>query len=220
LLFRTSAAAIQHLARDPRFVGGQLGMVGVLHTWGRNLSYHPHVHYLVPAGGVAADGQTWLPSRKNFLFPVQALSKIFRAKFRDALRQTDGFADVPAEVWQQEWVVNCRPVGSGVNALKYLAPYIFRVAISNKRILKLEDGKVTFRYRASDTGRLRTCTLPAKEFIRRFLHNTSYPRALLKYVTMVSWLLVVARDWLPYANNSPLSPPTRSRIPAWAARMS
>jgi hypothetical protein len=179
LLFRTSAAAIQHLARDPRFVGGQLGMVGVLHTWGRNLSYHPHVHYLVPAGGVAADEQTWLPSRKNFLFPVKALSKIFRAKFRDALRQTDGFADVPAEVWQQEWVVNCRPVGSGVNALKYLAPYIFRVAISNKRILKLEDGKVTFRYRASDTGRLRTCTLPAKEFIRRFLQHV-LPKGFVK----------------------------------------
>ncbi len=179
LLFRTSAEAMQHLAGDARFVGGQVGMVGVLHTWGRNLSYHPHVHYLVPGGGVAADGETWLPARKNFLFPVKALSKIFRAKFRDALCQTDGFADVPAEVWQQEWVVNCRPVGSGVNALKYLAPYIFRVAISNKRILKLEDEKVTFRYRASDTGRLRTCTLPAKEFIRRFLQHV-LPRGFVK----------------------------------------
>jgi hypothetical protein len=86
LLFRTSAAAVQHLARDPRFVGGQVDMVGVLHTWGRNLSYHPHVHYLVPAGGLAADG-AWLPARKNFLLPVKALSRIFRAKFRDALRR-------------------------------------------------------------------------------------------------------------------------------------
>jgi hypothetical protein len=179
LLFRTSAEAMQHLARGPRFVGGQLGMVGVLHTWGRNLVYHPHVHYLVPGGGVAADGETWLPARKNFLFPVKALSKIFRAKFRDALRQTACFADVPAEVWQQEWVVHCQPVGNGARALKYLAPYIFRVAISNNRIRKLADGKVTFRYRTSDTGKLRTCTLPPEEFIRRFLQHV-LPKGFVK----------------------------------------
>jgi hypothetical protein len=179
LLFRTSAEAMQHLAHDPRFVGGQLGMVGVLHTWGRNLSYHPHVHYLVPGGGVAADGETWLPARKNLLFPVKALSKIFRAKFRDALRQTAYFADVPAEVWQQEWVVHGQPVGNGVSVLKYLAPYIFRVAISNNRILKLADGKVTFRYRTSDTGKLRLCTLPAEEFIRRFLQHV-LPKGFVK----------------------------------------
>lgn len=179
LLFRTSAAAMQHLARDPRFVGGQLGMVGVLHTWGRNLSYHPHVHYLVPAGGLAPDGQTWLPARKNFLLPVKALSRIFRAKFRDALRETACFADVPAAVWEQEWVVHCQPVGDGVSALKYLAPYIFRVAISNHRILKLDDRKVTFRYRTSDTGKLRTCTLPAEEFIRRFLQHV-LPKGFVK----------------------------------------
>src|SRR5512147_532950 len=77
LLFRMSAEATQKLAQDPRFVGGQVGMVGVLHTWGRNLSYHPHVHYLVPAGGLASDGKTWLASRQKFLFPVKALSRIF-----------------------------------------------------------------------------------------------------------------------------------------------
>jgi hypothetical protein len=179
LLFRTSAEAMHHLAHDPRFVGGQLGMAGVLHTWGRNLVYHPHIHYLVPGGGVAADGETWLPARKNFLFPVKALSKIFRAKFRDALRHMACFADVPAEVWQQEWVVHCQPVGNGVSALKYLAPYIFRVAISNNRIRKLTGGKVTFRYRTSDTGKLRTCTLPAEEFIRRFLQHV-LPKGFVK----------------------------------------
>ena len=102
LLFRTSADAVQKLAQDPRFVGGRMGMVGVLHTWGRNLAYHPHIHYVVPAGGLAADG-TWLPSRKNFLMPVKALSKIFRAKFRDALRKCDPdtFAEIPAEVWEK-----------------------------------------------------------------------------------------------------------------------
>jgi hypothetical protein len=181
LLFRVSADAMQHLAGDERFVGGQMGMVGVLHTWGRNLSYHPHVHYLVPGGGLAADGQTWLPARKNFLLPVKALSKIFRAKFRDALRKTapDCFADVPAKVWQQEWVVHCQPVGQGRTAVKYLAPYIFRVAISNNRILNTANGKVTFRYRTSDTGQTKTCTLPAQEFIRRFLQHV-LPKGLVK----------------------------------------
>lgn len=179
LLFRTSAEAAQRLAGDPRFVGGQIGMVGVLHTWGRILSYHPHIHYLVPAGGLGADGQTWLPARKNFLLPVKALSRIFRAKFRDALRKTNCFADVPAEVWRQEWIIHCQPVGSGLAALKYLAPYIFRVAISNSRILKLADGKVTFRYRTSDTGKLRVCILPAEEFIRRFLQHV-LPKGFVK----------------------------------------
>jgi len=156
LLFRTSAAATQKLARDPRFVGGQIGLIGVLHTWSRNLTYHPHVHYLVPAGGLAADGQTWLPSRQDFLVPVKPLSIIFRAKFRDALQKTDLFDSVPAEAWTQDWIaVGCQPVGSGIAALKYLAPYIFRVAISNNRLLKLADDQITFRYKASDTGNLR-----------------------------------------------------------------
>ena len=180
LLFRTSAGAVQSLAQDERFVGGQVGMVGVLHTWGRNLAYHPHVHYLVPGGGVTADG-TWKPSRKNFFLPVKALSKIVRAKFRDDLRKAepDCFAQIPAAVWQQDWVVHCQPVGSGLHALKYLAPYIFRVAISNKRILKMADGKVTFRYRTTDTGKFRNCTLPAQEFIRRFLQHV-LPRGFVK----------------------------------------
>jgi hypothetical protein len=180
LLFRTSADAIQYLAQDPRFAGGQMGIVGVLHTWGRNLSYHPHIHYVVPAGGLATDG-TWLPARKNFLMPVKALSRIFRAKFRDALRKhdPDTFAEVPAEVWKKGWVVHCQPVGKGLGALKYLAPYIFHVAISNNRILKLADGKVTFRYRTTDTGKLETCALPAEEFVRRFLQHV-LPKGFVK----------------------------------------
>ena len=179
ILFRTSAAALQTLARDARYVGGQIGMVGVLHTWGRNLSYHPHVHYLVPAGGLATDGQQWLPARRNFLVPVKALSILFRAKFRDALQRNGLFDQVPPEVWQQDWDVHCQPVGKGVGALKYLAPYIFRVAISNRRILKVANGNVTFRYRESDTGCWRTCTLAAEEFLRRFLQHV-LPKGFVK----------------------------------------
>lgn len=179
VLFRMSAEAMQMLGADPRFVGGQMGMVGVLHTWGRNLSYHPHIHYLVPGGGIDKDSKLWLPAAKTFLFPVKALSRIFRAKFRDALKDSDCFADIPAEVWLNEWVVHSKPVGDGTLALKYLAPYVFRVAISNHRILDMDDGKVTFRYRATDTGKLKTSVLPAEEFIRRFLQHV-LPKGFVK----------------------------------------
>jgi hypothetical protein len=179
LLFHTSAAALQQLARDPRFVGGQIGMVGVLHTWTRDLMYHPHIHYLVPGGGLAPDGQTWLPSRPDFLVHVRPLGRLFRAKFRDTLQKTGLFDLVPTKTWSQEWVVHCQPVGSGVTALKYLAPYIFRVAISNNRIRKLADDQVTFRYKDANTGKTRHCTVTAEEFIRRFLQHV-LPKGFVK----------------------------------------
>jgi len=179
ILLRTSAAALQQLAQDPRFVGGQIGMIGVLQTWTRDLSYHPHVHYLVPAGALAPDGQRWLPARHNFLVPVKPLSILFRAKFRDELKKTGWFDQVPAATWTKDWVVHCQPVGSGVAALKYLAPYIFRVAISNRRILKLENDQVTFRYKDSDTGKTKYCTVTAEEFIRRFLQHV-LPKGFVK----------------------------------------
>ena len=113
------------------------------------------------------------------VMPVKALSELFRAKFRDALRKTESFADIPASVWSQKWVVHCKPVGSGVGALKYLAPYIFRVAISNNRILNLENDRVTFRYRDTDTAQERVCTLAAEEFIRRFLQHV-LPKGFVK----------------------------------------
>lgn len=179
LLFRTSAAALQELAHDQRFVGGQLGMLGVLHTWGRNLTYHPHVHYLIPGGGLAPDGRTWLPARHNILVHVKPLSILFRAKFRDALKKTDLFDLVPAETWTQPWVVHSKPVGTGRNALKYLAPYIFRVAISNNRILKVEQDRVIFRYKDTATGKTKCCSLAAEEFIRRFLQHV-LPKGFVK----------------------------------------
>ena len=156
ILFRTSAEALQQLAQDPRYIGGQIGMIGILHTWGRDLSYHPHVHYLVPAGGLTDDNRMWLSTAHNFLVPVKALSILFRAKFREALRKVDLLEEVDVTMWRKDWVVHSQSVGKGEGALKYLAPYIFRVAISNKRILKVADGQVTFAYRASDTGAVAT----------------------------------------------------------------
>jgi hypothetical protein len=179
LLFNASAAALQELARDPRFVGGQVGLIGVLHTWARNLIYHPHVHYLVPGGGLSEDEAFWQSSRKSFFLPVKPLSILFRAKFRDALKKRDWFDQIPGEIWSKDWVVHCQPVGNGVAALKYLAPYIFRVALTNRRILKMENGKITFAYKDSNSGENRTCTLQADEFIRRFLQHV-LPKGFVK----------------------------------------
>jgi len=179
LLFRTAAAALQELAADKRFVGGQIGMVGVLHTWGRDLSYHPHVHFLVPGGGLSADGEEWLRSRQGFLVHVKPLSKLFRGKFRAALQKTELFEQVPHQVWREGWVVHSQAVDTGQAALKYLAPYIFRVAISNKRIVKVAEGQVTFRYTPSGSKKSKLCTLPAEEFIRRFLQHV-LPKGFVK----------------------------------------
>jgi hypothetical protein len=143
----------------------------VLHTWGRTLEYHPHVHYIVPGGGIAADGGEWLPSRADFFVPVRALSKLFRAKFRDALAR-DGLPDqVDPSVWRQKWVVHSRAAGDGEASLKYLAPYVYRVAISDHRIVSCDDGRVTFSYRRSGSNRWRRMPLDAPEFIRRFLQH-------------------------------------------------
>ena len=170
LLFRASAAALLKLAEDPRFLGARLGMVGVLHTWTRQLLYHPHVHYIVTAGGLTRDGR-WRSSRKDFLVPVKALSPIFRAKFRDQLKKTELFKQVRQQAWKKKWVVHSEPVGSGEAAFQYLAPYIFRVALSNNRLRQLHDGQVTFAYKESATDQVKRCTLPAQEFIRRFLQH-------------------------------------------------
>ena len=170
ILFRTSAEALQTLALDPRFVGGRIGMIGVLHTWTRDLLYHPHIHYIVPGGALSAEG-TWIPSRPDFLVHVKPLAVLFRAKFSDQLQKTALGSLVDTQVWHKNWVVHCAPVGRGEHAVSYLARYLFRVAISNNRILTLEDGHVTFQYKESATDQLKTCTLTAQEFIRRFLQH-------------------------------------------------
>jgi hypothetical protein len=178
-LFRASAAALQQLAPDPRFLGGQIGMLGVLQTWTRDLRFHPHVHYLVPAIGVTATGAICRPRNAAFLVPVKALALLFRAKLQSALRQTDLYDQVAPDTWRQPWVVDCRTVGSGAAALKYLAPYIFRVALSNNRIVSLRDDRVTFRYRDGKTKQIRTCTLPVLTFIGRFLQHV-LPKGFVK----------------------------------------
>jgi hypothetical protein len=171
-MFEASSAAIKTLATDPKYVGTpRCGFFGVLHTWGRTLEYHPHVHYVVPGGGVSHDGSQWLASRADFFVPVKALSILFRAKFRDALDRAGLLAEVDPVVWRRDWVVHSQAVGDGQASLKYLAPYVFRVAISDRRVVACEQGKVTFSYRRSGSNRWRTMTVDTFEFIRRFLQH-------------------------------------------------
>jgi len=177
ILFRSSSEVLQALALDPRFIGGRIGMVGVLHTWTRALRYHPHVQYIVPGGGLTADDR-WLPSRPDFLVHIKPLSVLFRAKFRDARHKTDLVPLVDAQVWNKDWVVHCEPVGRGAEAFRYLAPSIFRVAISNNRIRTLQEGRVTFQDKESATNQVNTCTLPAEECMRRFLQHVLPARCI------------------------------------------
>jgi hypothetical protein len=179
LLFQASQKALQKLASDPKYIGGTLGMIGLLQSWTRELRYHPHVHYLIPGGGLAPDHHTWRPARYNYLLPEKPLAHIFRAKFRDLLKKAGLFDQVPPRVWHQQWVVDIIPVGNGEAALKYLAPYVFRVAISNRNILDLKDDQLTFRYRHSNTNTTHTITLPVEQFIHRFLQHV-LPRGFQK----------------------------------------
>jgi hypothetical protein len=175
-------------------------MVGVLHTWTRDLLYHPHLHDIVAGEGRSGDGN-WLPSREDCLVHVKPLSVICQAKCRDQLKKTDLFAQVDEPVWQTDWVVHCQPVGRGEQACSYLAPDIFRVAISQKSILKLEDGQVTFQSKESATDQTQCCTLTAEEFIRRFLQHVLPDRFIkVRYYGVLSpsnrHVLNRTRQWL------------------------
>jgi hypothetical protein len=171
LLMKSAAESLIKLARDPHYVGGLVGLLAVLHTWTRTQVYHPHVHCLVSGGGVDQEG-TWRPARENYLVCVQALSKIFRAKFRDGLAELLPELTVAAGVWKRKWVVYCKPTVQGADqVLTYLGRYVHRIAISNSRIVSIEGGQVTFRYQEVNQSAWKTMTLPACEFIRRFLQH-------------------------------------------------
>lgn len=172
LLFQSSANALQTLALNPEWLGGSIGMTGALHTWDRSMGYHLHVHYVLPAGGIAPQTGEWKEAHPKFLVPGSALSEVFRAKFRDALKAEAPqiFAQTPPKTWNKTWVVHCKPVGAGRKALKYLTPYIYRVALSNRRIVNMTGGKVTFSYKPRNKP-WTTMTLPAMSFMQRFLQH-------------------------------------------------
>jgi len=189
MLFRAASETLLTIARDPKHLGAEIGCLAVLHSWGQNLLAHPHLHCVVPGGGFSPDGERWVSCRDGFFLPVRVLSRLFRGKFlallQHAFEQHElefhgrlRYLENP-KVWEswleplrnKDWVVYAKPpFGGPQQVLKYLARYTHRVAISNQRLLSLEDGKVTFRWKDYANGnRQRTMTLNALEFIRRFL---------------------------------------------------
>jgi hypothetical protein len=199
LLFRASAATLLEVARDPRYFGAEIGFLGVLHTWGQNLEHHPHIHYIVPAGGLAADGSRWIDSSRRFFLPVKALSKIFREKFCDQLSELfrqdrlqfhgsleqlaspRSFSHLLCQLREKDWVVYAKPpFGGADHVLNYLARYTHRVAISNHRLVAFENGRVSFRWRDyAHGGKNKIMTVPADEFLRRYLLHV-LPRGLVR----------------------------------------
>lgn len=170
-LMRAAADTLSKIGLDPKFVGGQLSMLAVLHTWTRALEFHPHVHMLVPGGGLDKDG-IWRSGRKKFLVPVQALSRMFRASFMKLARKALPGETFPKEVWDKEWVVFCKPTFNRARkVLRYLGRYVHRIAITNQRILATKNGNVTFRYQESKNGTWKSMTLAAGEFLRRYLQH-------------------------------------------------
>ncbi len=172
ILFAASSATLLDVCANPKWLGARPGLTGVLHTNGRSMVYHPHVHYVATGGGLAPDG-TWREAHGKFLVPVRALSAVFRARFRDELRRRlpEVFAAVPARTWKRDWVVDSEPVGDGKNALRYLSRYVYRVAVADSAITAHDGDTVAFRYRETQTKKVRRMTLPAPEFIRRFLQH-------------------------------------------------
>jgi len=191
LLFRTAAETLLTIAADPRHLGARIGATAVLHSWGSAMTHHPHVHMIVPGGGISLDGTRWVHCKPGFLLPVRVLSRLFRRLFRAALgeahaagrlaffgeieglRHREAFAAYLAPLMRKNWFVYAKPPFAGPEAvLAYLARYTHRVAISNSRLVALDERGVTFRYkdyRRNGQARYRTMTLSADEFIRRFL---------------------------------------------------
>jgi len=177
ILMQSASQAIQELALDPKYCGGKVAILSVLHTWTQQMIFHPHVHCLVSAGGLSSDGQTWLTSSAHYLMPVKALSKLFRGKCLAALR--DAFPELVLST-PVDWVVYCKAWGKGETAiLDYLARYVFRSAMTNCRILSMNEQRISFRYKDRKAKRWRTCQISPQEFIRRFLQHV-LPRGFHK----------------------------------------
>ena len=207
LLFRESAATMQEVAAREKYLGAELGMLGVLHTWSRQLIYHPHVHYVVGGGGLSEDRLRWVRSKSSeFFLPEKVLAARFRNRLNQALRTgwPGHYRQLPASVWRVNWVVDIIAVGSGETALKYLSAYVYRTALGAQRIVRDDGRAVTFRYRDSnkprgspaalrgEDGQSKLATVSAEEFLRRFLQHVL--PAGFQRVRYYGWLSAAARS--------------------------
>jgi hypothetical protein len=233
-LFDAGADSIRDVGSATKSLRGcQLGFFGVLHTWGRDpMVYHPHVHFVVPGGGVKLDDDghalAWQATPDNFLFHHGTLIRVYKAKLADQLRACGLYDSVPPETWQGKFVVDIKPVGDGRAVLKYLAPYVHRVAISNRRIVAVDERSVTFSYTPSGKKRSKTRCVSGEEFVRGFCQHV-LPRGLQKVryygwmgsncktsLDEVQWLVWLFLGWVyrlasgsaPQAEPEPPQPPT------------
>jgi hypothetical protein len=192
LLFRASAATLLEVATDPKHLGAEIGFLSVLHTWGQNLQIHPHIHCVIPSGGLSPDHQHWIHPRYAFFLPVKVLGRVFRGKFTEGLKRAFHAAELTfpgrmkllagkkhfyaflRTLFRKDWVVYAKPpFGGPAHVLQYLARYTHRVAISNHRIVNFADGKVTFGWKDyAHKNKQRLMTVTADEFLRRFLLHT------------------------------------------------
>src|ERR1700676_3087314 len=199
LLFHASAQTLIEIGADPKYLGAEIGFLSVLHTWGQNLQHHPHVHCVIPAGGLSPDESRWIRSPTSFFVPVRVLSKVFRGKFVDRLKRlyrahklsfhgslrslvdSKQFRRFLRQLFRKDWVVYAKkPFRGPAYILQYLARYTHRVAISNHRLISFEEGKVTFRYKDYAHGnKKRKMTLTSDEFLRRFLLHV-LPRGFVR----------------------------------------
>ena len=208
LLLRESAGALRDIARDHKDLGAQIGCLALLQTWTRDLRYHPHVHCVVPGGGLSADRLRWVrPKREGYFLPQSVLALRFRSRLRQVLRQQHPqlYVQIPPAAWALAWVADVQPVGTGQPALKYLAAYVYRTALSAERIVADDGHRITFTYKDSKDRSLRTVRLPAERFLHRFLQHV-LPRGLqrvrhfgfLSAAAKIQWQRVLALlDWLP-----------------------
>ena len=193
VLFEAVNQTLQQVAANPRHLGARIGFLAILHTWGQNLSLHPHLHCVVPGGGLSAEGSRWIACRRGFFLPVRILSRVFRGKFIDLLKRAHekrmligaedpvAFERLLDACVKREWVVYAKPpFGGPQQVLKYLARYTHRIAISNRRLVALDEQSVSFRYKDYAHGnRPRTMTLDGAEFLRRFLLH-AVPRGFVR----------------------------------------
>jgi Putative transposase/Transposase zinc-binding domain len=215
LLFDVTSEALRDVALSK--LGGEAAALGVLHTWSRQLIYHPHVHYIVPGGFLSKNGLRWIRLKDpSFLLPEGVLSRRARSLFRRRLQERpELLAQAPTAAWRKEWIVNTQPVGSGDKALAYLAAYVQRTALSSQRIVSEENGRTTFRYRQSDTGGWKLLTLDTPEFLRRFLQHV-LPAGFHR-VRYYGWLSPAARNkWKRILALLDWKQPARApKRPAW-----
>lgn len=226
-LFDAAAQSIRDVGSATKSLSEcQLGFFGVLHTWGRDpLVYHPHVHFVIPGGGVKIDenGKAvgWQSTPKNFLFHHRTLIEVYKAKFADQLRACGLYEQVPTAGWTKKFVVDIQPVGDGQAVLKYLAPYVHRVAISDSRIVDSDSSSVTFLYRPKKSKAFRTRRVAGREFVRGFVQHTLPPgfqkirhygwmspncRVSLDEVKWLVWLFLGWTFWLG-SGHAPQTPP-------------